>query len=1806
MTVSQSGAIVADPKRFPSGIKALAAYVRSKGLKLGLYGDIGTKTCGGFIGFNVSAVPDATADAKLAADAKVMMEWGITSLKVDGCYADAHTMNITYPKLGAALKAAAVSAGVARPWYSCSWPDYVADNVCHHKRTEPCLPLHQIASTCDSARLWMDISDSWNQPLGNGVGVKNIIDFWAANPQFATLRNALPPGATYVNDPDQLLIGSNGLSLTEAEVQMGMWALWSAPMILSVELRHGALRDEFKAILLNREVLALSDDSLGRQATLCDWEGCSHGSVIYKGGTSIWNKTLADGSVAVGMVNLGNFGNQGKAFGDFNISFKPEAVGLAGCDAFTARDLFKGTDLGTFHGAFWREVDESSMLLLRIACASPHANEGGAPPPPPSRLRWVDARPYVHGSGFPASEKSHFYDRLPAGAEHTTRAEVWSLSRDTAGMYAQFLSNASSLAVNVTYLYSTMYSWHFPSTGMAGMLHTAPQASSNLLNHSSYAVPLRAYNSSLLGIEGLDLYAFDTRGDGWRWVATTNPFTAKAGVQHVSPSFTSLPRGGSMVRYRLHLPLYNGIANLSIGVGGTGAVLQSDTTLRTSKKPVVWYGTSIAQGGVASRPGMAFTNIIARRIDREVLNFGLSGNCLMEPGVAQWLAQIDAAAFIIDCSWNMSPAMIANRTVPLVRQLRAAAPSTPIVLVEDTEDGTAWAVPAAKVLQADKRTNLAAAYATLTNASGSPDGHLFYVTGPQLYNWSKRVGGVQRAVISPTVGGCHPTDLGMVAIADYYSKTLPTILNDDEWQRPSKVDVRDVTVATASRADPEQAYHHEAALTSLVTESRKSDAREISSDPSVAWTPVGRTGGLGVMGRAFNSTATGEYFDRLPATAKDVVRDAVWELSRDATGMFVPFETNAADIYVHYVLDEPAEPLWHMPQSGTSGADLFRLDEERGAYRFVNAMRPQAGTTTQSARIVSGLAPVASHRFLLFLPLRAHIVNASIGVPKSAYLKRDEGFSADGVTMHGRPPIVWYGTSIDQGGVASRPGATYTNALTRSLNRMVLNFGFAGNGEDEVSVAKFLATLPAALFVLDCLPNLSANQVTERTGPLVRYLRANGHTTTPIVLAAGTTYGDHWVRPERNDEKRTALEAEFHKLVAAGDRHVHLVANRNDELFGYDEMINPTVGGTHPSDLGHREIASFYETYLPTLLPPDPLPHFDVVVYGSTPAGIAAAVAAGHLGMRVALFEPLPMIGGMGAAGNLALNDGGMAAERTGLAYNFSLLNGEQYGLPAGEEVPHPESFVAEATFYRMLAAAQVTTIKLDCRLLSAKRAKMANGASKVESISVACDPDAVRADVFIDASYDGELMVAIGDVEYTAGREANTTYNEPLAGARKPSWAGVGGPRHVDALRDDGRVIKFVSNLSDLKPPGEADDALMAFQHRMCISADNDRVRWPKPPGYNPDDFLLIQRALDASGGSSDFFTHLPPSRLPGYPGKRKKYCLCCGITVGSTDQPTLNKGWASASWERKQQIVADHTYFELGTFYYLANDPRVPLAVRRKFGEYGLCVDEFAAFGHIPPQLYVRISNRLVGDLVVTQNTIAAPRLKNDSIAVGDWSFDEHMTGKYAVPVPGKPGKFEVMLEGNFWPSIANGSNWYDVPYGVITPKRGTGANLLVPVAFSASAVAYSSMRIENMFMSVGTAAGVAAQQLVRGSVSAVQDVDVGEVQAVLAKGFGQRVHGPPHKRPPPPPPHKKPFYNVSGAGSAAWNGHYVYSGGTYKSTTCSVCSLYTYGGVWRLATYGQSIYYEAALRSQDPPLASSSWKAVSGVLPAPSLAC
>ena len=190
----------------------------------------------------------------------------------------------------------------------------------------------------------------------------------------------------------------------------------------------------------------------------------------------------------------------------------------------------------------------------------------------------------------------------------------------------------------------------------------------------------------------------------------------------------------------------------------------------------------------------------------------------------------------------------------------------------------------------------------------------------------------------------------------------------------------------------------------------------------------------------------------------------------------------------------------------------------------------------------------------------------------------------------GKSQIVWYGTSIQQGGVASRAGNLYDAIIGRRLSREVLNFGFAGNGHEDIGVAKYLVTLDAAVIVLDCLPNMKAATVAAKTVPLVKYLRAHGHAATPIVMAEIPPKCESmWFNTAslaNNAAMNTALRQSYINLTAGGDTNLHYV-------YGYQILAgeegegawaNPTVGGTHPGDLGQYDMADFYAAFLPTIV----------------------------------------------------------------------------------------------------------------------------------------------------------------------------------------------------------------------------------------------------------------------------------------------------------------------------------------------------------------------------------------------------------------------------------------------------------------------------------------------------------------------------------------------------------------------------------------------------------------------------------------------
>lgn len=331
---------------------------------------------------------------------------------------------------------------------------------------------------------------------------------------------------------------------------------------------------------------------------------------------------------------------------------------------------------------------------------------------------------------------------------------------------------------------------------------------------------------------------------------------------------------------------------------------------------------------------------------------------------------------------------------------------------------------------------------------------------------------------------------------------------------------------------------------------------------------------LTVEGKGWEDTAS--FYDRLPARAQGVVRDPVWDLSHHSAGLCVRFVTDAPSIAVRWTLISDNLAMTHMPATGVSGVDLYArtltVDEAAtlgpGQWRWLGIGQPQRGGTNEAV-LASGL-PAVRREYLLYLPLYNGVQAVAIGVPASAALEPGLPRPAD----RAKPVVVW-GTSIVQGGCASRPGMAYPAILGRYLDRPMINLGFSGNGQLEIEVARLLAELDAAAYVLDCLPNLGPEAVAQRTGPVVETLRA-AHPDTPIILVENITYQGSWIYPEADrghTAKNVALRQVYTQLQAAGVPHLYYVSG--DSLLGED--MEGTVDGTHATDLGFLRMAQALE-----------------------------------------------------------------------------------------------------------------------------------------------------------------------------------------------------------------------------------------------------------------------------------------------------------------------------------------------------------------------------------------------------------------------------------------------------------------------------------------------------------------------------------------------------------------------------------------------------------------------------------------------------
>ncbi len=334
---------------------------------------------------------------------------------------------------------------------------------------------------------------------------------------------------------------------------------------------------------------------------------------------------------------------------------------------------------------------------------------------PPVELVWHDVKNWgLEGRAFPEATRLSYYDRLPAEAQKTVTPAVWSLSRDCSGMMVRFRTDATSIHAHYKVTKPTLAMPHIPATS----------------------------------VSGLDLYARDKDGH-WRWVQVVKPTQQEMKLEIIG----GLDAGER--EYAIYLPIFNGMEFLKLGVPQKNKFEE----LAPREKPIVFYGTSITHGACATRAGMVHTAILGRRFDLPVINLGFSGNGRMDKAVGDYLTQIDAAVYVIDCVPNMKPMEVTEKCLPLVHQLRAAKPNTPIVLVEDRRNTNEWILASRKQLHDDNHAALKAAFEQLKNEGQTK---LYYIAGDHLYGDDA----------DGATDGSHASDLGFFRQAELFEPIL--------------------------------------------------------------------------------------------------------------------------------------------------------------------------------------------------------------------------------------------------------------------------------------------------------------------------------------------------------------------------------------------------------------------------------------------------------------------------------------------------------------------------------------------------------------------------------------------------------------------------------------------------------------------------------------------------------------------------------------------------------------------------------------------------------------------------------------------------------------------------------------------------------------------------------------------------------------------------------------------------------------------------------------------------------------------------
>ena len=505
----------------------------------------------------------------------------------------------------------------------------------------------------------------------------------------------------------------------------------------------------------------------------------------------------------------------------------------------------------------------------------------------------------------------------------------------------------------------------------------------------------------------------------------------------------------------------------------------------------------------------------------------------------------------------------------------------------------------------------------------------------------------------------------------------------------------------------------------------------------------------------------------------------------------------------------------------------------------------------------------------------------------------------------------------------------------------------------------------------------------------------------------------------------------------------------------------------------------------------------DVVIYGGTSAGAAAAVQVSRMGHSVILIEPGTHVGGL-TSGGLGFTDSGDKRTIGGIAREFYQRIRKHYDNESAWTEERPTDYVryrraddamwtfeprvAEQVFRQMLLEARV-------ELLQNERLNRSSGVilagNRIQQIVM--ESGLVLSGLqFIDATYEGDLMAA-SRVTYTIGREDNSVYGETLNGNQvRANTHNHRFLKLVDPFRIPGdRRSGLLPGIEAAGPgqEGAGDQRIQAYCFRMCMSkSPQNRRPFPKPDGYDESSYELLLRNFEAG----DLRLPLSPDMMPNLKTDTNNNCAV------STDFLGGNYRYPEADYAEREKIIRDHERYQKGLMWTLANHPRVPASIRSEMAKWGLPLDEFTDNDNWPHQLYIREARRMVSDYVMIEQDCRRERMAADSVGLGSYNMDSHNVRRFVT------AEGFVQNEGDVQVSPGGA---YLISYRSVVPAKGQVANLAVPVCLAASHIAYGSIRMEPVFMVLGQSVATAAVMALE-SGHGLQDVPYAALRARLLR--------------------------------------------------------------------------------------------------------